>query len=143
MVQRTVLADLEIPPDLATQLRIADEAHCSLARQDPNAFMTYVLRDEETNKPILQSPIHLKLQRLASEHKRLVVWAHIEAGKTQQLSIGRVLWELGRDPNLRIAIVSNTFGQAEKICATIGRYIQSSAEYRRVFPHIRRMPGGR
>lgn len=135
--------DLEFVPDeVARLLKIADEAHCQLARVDPSAFMTYVLRDEETNKPLFQSPLHTRLQRLASEHKRLVIWAHVEAGKTHQLSIGRALWELGKDPSLRIVVVSNTFGQAQKICFTIGKYIESSAEYHRVFPHIRKAAKG-
>lgn len=132
---------IDIPPDVIARLQIADETHCQMARQDPSAFMTYVMRDEETNRPIIQSKLHRQLQRLATNHKRLVVWAHVEAGKTSQLSIGRALFELGKDTTLRICIVSNTFGQAQKICSTIGKYIEHSEAYHRVFPHVRRARG--
>jgi len=56
---------------------------------------------------------------------------------TQQVSIARTLWILGRDPQARIAIISNTGGQAEKIVRSIARYIEQSAELHMVFPALR------
>lgn len=129
--------------DVRVKLDAADEAHAMLARHDASAFASYVLRDEETGAPILQSPIHNEWHALADQHKRLLIWAHVEAGKTTQLSIARVLWELGRNHNLRICVCSNTHGQAAKVCLTLAKYIENSPELHRVFPTLapaRNMP---
>ena len=47
-----------VPDAVLQQLIDIDEQHCVAARIDPNAFNTYVLRHEETNQPIIQSPWH-------------------------------------------------------------------------------------
>lgn len=52
------------------------------------------------------------------------------------VSVGRVLWELGRNPNLRVAIVSETDGKAMKLLRGIKRYVQHSKELHEVFPHL-------
>jgi hypothetical protein len=57
---------------------------------------------------------------------------------TQQISIGRSLWEIGKNPNIRICIIQATEGLAEDIVSTIKRYIEHSPEYKRIFPHVRR-----
>lgn len=107
-----------------------------LARTDVNTFCEFVLKDEGTGAPLLQSGPHTQWHKLADEHDRLLVWSHVEAGKSLQLSIGRTLWELGRDPNLRHVILSNTANQAKKLAAPIRRYVESSDELHEVFPHL-------
>jgi hypothetical protein len=107
------------------------------ARVDVNAFATYVMRDEETGMPIEQAPHHVAWHQLAEEHDRLVIWAHVEGGKTTQLSVMRTIWELGIDPSLRFAIVSRTWPMARKIADPVARYIERSSELRRVFPNLR------
>jgi hypothetical protein len=106
------------------------------AREDPDTFCRFVLRDERTGKRIHQAPVHSKWHSLLSEHSRVIFWAHVEAGKTSQIAIGRVLYELGRDPSLRVAIVSNTKDMAMKIVRLLGQYIQKSEELHRVFPNL-------
>ena len=120
--------------DLAT----ADAHLLEQARTDPAVFCSYVLKDEETGASIQTAPLQEEWHDAATQHTRVLIWAHIEAGKTQQMSIGRALFDLGINPNLRIVIVSNTDGQAQKIGATIGRYIEHSPELRAVFPNLRR-----
>jgi hypothetical protein len=104
---------------------------------DPCAFVSFVLKDERTGRPIRLTPMHRKWQDLATDNERVLIWAHVESGKTSQISIGRALYELGKDPTLRIAIVSNTHLQASKIVRTISKYIESSSELRMVFPQLR------
>jgi hypothetical protein len=133
---------LMAPAAVRSRLASAKEAHLKLARQYPNAFMTYVLKDEETGKPILQSPIHQEWNWLFSgDVSRLLIWSHVEAGKTTQMSIGRVLFELGKNPNLRVVVCSNTGGQAQKICMMIAKYIEQSEELHEVFPHLKKARG--
>lgn len=109
-----------------------------VARADPNAFMEFVLKDEMTGKPIQQAPVHEAWQNLVTREKRLLIWSSIESGKTSQLSIGRTLWEIGKDPTKRIGIVSNTHEQAQKIVRAIARYIEQSEELKLVFPELQK-----
>lgn len=118
--------------------RIAAEA----ARADPNAFCQYVLRDERNGRRIRQARTHEKWHDLISAYPRLVLWSHVDAGKTQQVSVGRTLWELGRNPNLRVAIISKTADLAKKIVLACKKYIDPSdgipSRLHDVFPDLRR-----
>ncbi len=107
-----------------------------LARTDVNTFCEFVLKDEKTGKPIQQGGPHTAWHKLADDHDRLLVWSHIESGKTQQLSIGRSLWELGKDPSLRTLILSNTKTQATKVADVLRQYIERSDELHDVFPDL-------
>lgn len=94
------------------------------------------MKDERTGQPVTQARHHRAWQDLADEHDRLLLWAHIESGKTQQLSIARTLFELGKDPNLRTLILSNTKEQARKVARVIRHYIETSSELHDVFPQL-------
>lgn len=107
------------------------------ARTDPAVFAKFVLRDEKTNAPIDLAPMHVEWQDLLTRHDRVLLWAAIEQGKSQQISVARVLWEIGRNPNLRVVVVSATEGGAKKVVASVARYIMHSAELAMVFPHLR------
>jgi hypothetical protein len=114
----------------------------NLARKDINAFAAYVLRDEATGGRITQGVVHRRWHAFVDSHQFAVLMAHREAGKTQQLTIVRTLFALGNNPNLRVAIVSNTTDQASKIVRVIAKYIESSQELRNVFPQLLPDPNG-
>ena len=120
----------------------ARKARIALARADPSAFAALVLKNEETGKPIQQAPMHAEWHRLVTGERRVLIWSHVESGKTQQLSVARSVWELGANPNLRIVIVSNTQKQAEKVSRAVAGYITESDELKAVFPDLRPNPGG-
>lgn len=124
--------------DMVTAGVDADDFLVLMARENANVFCEYVLRDEATGGfQLPQAPHHIEWHRLAELEKRLLIWSHVEAGKTIQLSVGRTLWLLGRNPSLRLAIVSETHDLAKKIVSMIRKYIETSAELRRVFPDMR------
>lgn len=108
------------------------------ARRNAAACAEYVLRDEASQREITNAPIHERFHQLADEHPQIVVWAHIEAAKSSHMSVLRPLYELGRNPNLRIAIVSETDTKAIKLLRGIKRYLLHSKELREVFPHLQR-----
>ena len=111
------------------------------ARDDVNAFMEHVMMDERpghAGEHVRQAPVHRALQHLADTHPYLLLWSHPDIGKTHNLAIGRTLWELGRNPNLRFLIVSSRDGQANKVATTIMQYIDTSAALKEVFPHLTR-----
>lgn len=111
--------------------------HLALCRRDVNAFNEYVLKSDDTGLPIVQAPLHISWHKVIDLYPRVVLWSHPEAGKTNQLSIGRVLWEIGRNPNIRVAVISRTKGGAKKIVSAIKEVIEASPEFREVFPGIR------
>lgn len=123
--------------DLEAGYRIAKARHLELARTNIRAFASYVIRDEETGKPIDLEPFQEEWHRLADQHRRLMIWAFMESGKTMAHSIIRTLFELGRDPTLRFAIVSGNEAKARKIGSTLAQYIENSHELHEVFPHLK------
>lgn len=124
--------------ELAEAYQDAKAVLVELARKDINAFVEYVMRDEHTNKPIEQASTHLRMQTACEDHDRLILWSHVEAGKSFQIAVARVLFILGTHPNATVAIVSDTHAQASKIIRLIGKYIENSDEYHEVFPHVKR-----
>lgn len=126
--------------DLFAEARRAHNARVCLARDDVNTFIELVMKDEKTGRSVVQAPMHEAWHHLAEEHDRLLIWSHTEAGKSSQIAIGRVLWCLGKNPSLRVVILSNTLrGQATKVVRTLKRYIESSDELHEVFPEL--VPG--
>jgi len=111
-----------------------------VAREDPNEFCELVLRDEATGRPIRQAPMHEEFHRLALQSDRLLLWGHVESGKTQQLSIGHTLWEIGNNTRLRFVIGSATSRYASRIVSSIRRYIEAPGPIHDVFPHLRPGP---
>ncbi len=122
--------------------RAGRAARVALARVDVNAFIEFCMRDEETGEPVKQGEVHRTWHALLDRHSRLICWASIALGKTQQISVARTLWELGRDSSLRVVIASNAEKQAEKIIRSIAAYIERSKELHEVFPHLKPASAG-
>jgi len=112
------------------------------ARTNGAAFNAYVLKDEQTGTPVRMAPMHREWHRLVEQHSRLNIISHVESAKSQNLSVGRVLYELGRNPNTRCVIVSNTIGQAQKLVKSIAGYLERSNEVREVFPDLKPAANG-
>lgn len=128
-------------PERAAQfLRTSKEARKELARLDPSAFVEYVGRNEASGAPLRQAPLHREFQDLLTNNDRTVLWSAIEHGKSFQISVLRVLWELGRNPNLRVVLVSNTQKMAEKWIRAQQEYLTGGKEgaeaLREVFPNL-------
>lgn len=102
-------------------------------------FLSYVMRDEHTGGRIQLSPDQRRWQELIETHQRLILWGHPESGKSSTVAIGRVLYEIGKDPMMRVAVISNTQPQALKIIRSLSAYIQSSDALHEVYPHL--VPG--
>jgi len=132
------LADPAVACKVNAQTAYSRAHHINLAvaRNDPSFFNQMVLRDE-AGRPVQQAPFHNQWHDILNDHDRVVLWASIESGKTTQISVGRVLYELGKNPNLRVAVVSNTNEQAKKIVRLIAQYIEKSAELHAIFPDLK------
>jgi len=105
------------------------------SRIDPNTFMEFVFRDRLGNR-FKQQWFHEEWQNAISQYQRLIILASQEHGKTEQI-IGRILWWLGRDPNLRIKIVGNSDEEAKKRVSAIAEHIERNPRLHLVFPHLK------
>ncbi len=105
------------------------------ARVDPKVFIDYVFRYESV-------PMHHHWQDFVSNNLFGQILAPRDHGKTEQLTIGRVLWEIGKNPNLRIKIACEAEDLAHKIISRISATIMRNERYKEVFPNIRPSPVG-
>ena len=101
-----------------------------LARADPSFFGEYVFGWKSQG-------CHDEWQDLCTNQRRLVIFAPVEHGKSSQISMVRLLWEIGHNPNIRAALVSNTSGQAQKFLGVVRQTIGFNKRYQQVFPHVR------
>lgn len=139
--KRKAKATPEAKPDLKKahdQARAALPAIIKAAREDPAVFCQYVLKDELTGDPVYLADLHCEWHDLLSKNARVVIWSATDQGKTTQISVGRVLWEIGRKPNIRILLLCEAAEPAKKIIQTIRTYIETSVELREVFPNLKK-----
>lgn len=109
------------------------------ARTNVNVFVEYVMRDEVTGGPIVQAPLHVEWHRTLDSYANNTIMSFPEAGKTLQISVGRTLFELGKDPSLRFLFLSHKQDVMKKVSNLLMQYIESSIELHEVFPDL--LPG--
>lgn len=124
--------------DLRTMKRAVARmvARIQAAREDVDSFIEFVLRGEEHHERVRQAPHHRDLQAALEESRHFVGFYPVEHGKSFQL-LGRVLFEVGRNPSVRIAYISGSVKQAKKLAKAVREYVEESPEYRAVFPDVR------
>src|SRR5262249_55028394 len=105
------------------------------AQDDPTLFIRSCLTNS-LGDPLILSEVHYRLQDFLTEHSRALVELPRDHGKSFQVC-GRILWELGRNPALRVKIICAT----EDIAAERSRFLRDAIEHndhlREVFPHLR------
>lgn len=107
----------------------------ALARVDPTTFIRLCLTDP-SGGPLRPGRVHEELQRFLSSHRLAVVELPRDHGKTVQVC-GRVLWELGRRPGLRVKVVCATEAVAAQRGQFLRQAIASNPRVRAVFPGLR------
>ena len=113
---------------------------CELARRDVNAFCEHVMQDR-TGRPWVQQGFHREWQRMlpAEGPARVLICAPRESAKSFQL-VARILWELGRNRNLRIKIVTAHDDLANALVQEISTHIERNERLHEVFPALRPDP---
>jgi phage terminase large subunit-like protein len=106
------------------------------AREDFGAFMEYVFADESTGEPFRQQWFHDEWSRAWDTRRRVLIIAPRDHGKTSQI-VGRVLYELGKNPNLRIKVVCAADGRAKERLFEVKQHIEHNRRLREVFPNLR------
>lgn len=107
------------------------------ARHDPVAFVASCLVDGR-GRPLRSAPVHGELHDFLSAHRNAVIELPRDHGKSTQVC-GRIVWELGRDPGLRVTLVCATEGVARERCRYLRELIGSNARVRATFPGL--VPG--
>jgi predicted phage terminase large subunit-like protein len=104
-------------------------------RADPAAFAAFVFTDP-SGRTLRPAPVHREIQAFLSCQSRALVEMPRDHGKSVQICI-RILWELGRNPALRVRVVCAT----EALAVERGRFIRNAIDCNRrlrlVFPHLR------
>lgn len=108
-----------------------DAARILAAREDVNAFISYCFLNERP-----QHAFHAEWHDFIDKNDTCVIFAPLEHGKTEQLSVWRSLWLLGRNPELRIWICSATGKLAKKIVSQCDELILTNERVQRVFPGL-------
>ncbi len=108
------------------------------ARESSADFVEYALRDEGTGQRLHNAWFHREWHELVRDHDLAVLIAPVEHAKTQSIAVGKTLHKIGRNPNLRGAIISNTAEMAAKILQQCRTSIERNPRLREVFPHLRR-----
>lgn len=120
---------------------VARQIRITLARIDSGIFTEHVMKTEKGNQAIRLTGMHREWHDLADLHRFLVLWAHIESGKTSMFLTGRLLWRIGRNPSTRAIVVSENKEKAVKVLSQgIAKYILQSEELHEVFPDLVRNP---
>jgi len=109
------------------------------ARESASAFMEYCFVDESTGMPYKQQWFHDEWHEAWDKHQRVMVIAPRDHAKTSNV-VGRVIWELGRNPNLRTKIVCASDGKAKERLFEIDQHISGNDRVREVFPHLEPEP---
>jgi hypothetical protein len=104
------------------------EERAALRRADVNVWC-----EDFSSQP--QLAYHRQLQAEAEQHRFLIIEGPPEAGKSQQLTLRRTLWEIGRNPNIAIGLVSAKATQAESWVQAIARGIEKDV-FRETFPGV-------
>lgn len=99
------------------------------ARADPDAWA-------ELFSGQTQAAYHRTLQAAFTAQNYMIVEGPPEVGKSQQLTLRRVLWEIGNNPNVTIGIVGAKAEQAFEWIRAIRAGIETPT-FKRVFPGIR------
>jgi phage terminase large subunit-like protein len=117
---------------LSTLLR---QALIHRARRSPSEFAQLCFRDP-LGRPLRQGQVHRDLQDFLSGQRRALVELPRDHGKSVQACI-RVLWELGRDPSLRVKVVCASDERAAERCRFLRDALREGGAVRMVFPHLR------
>lgn len=123
----------------ARLLRVAVATLLGRVRQAREDFLTFyeLVWYTPTGEPIKVAPVHQQWIDALEKAKNVLLLAPRLHGKSELLS-ARVLWELGRRPNLRIKICAQSDKRARTLLKSIKHHLVKNPLVPLVFPNLRR-----
>ncbi len=88
------------------------------ARRNPSRFIPFALFDPR-GREIRMAKVHVELQQFLTTHPKALIELPRDHGKTVQVC-GRIIWELGNNPGLRVKLVCAT----EAVAQERGRFLR-------------------
>lgn len=110
------------------------------ARESPIAFCEYVGRLDTGEYDVVLEDAHKEWHNLWSDHDGVVILAPVGTAKTWNIRY-RLIYEMGKDPNVCIAYISATQGHPRKQLRAIKEEIETNKRIHQVFPGLRRATG--
>lgn len=111
------------------------------AKRDLAAFVEYVIHDEE-GLSVKAAPHQIAwrdhLNYCWKIGKDAVILSPMTFAKTNWMAVALPLWILGRNPNLRVMLISSAEDVAQVRLETIQRYIDESQQLHEVFPNLKK-----
>jgi phage terminase large subunit-like protein len=104
------------------------------ARDDTDQFLEGCLTDP-LGRPLQQAAVHRDLQAFLTAHRKALIELPRDHGKSVQVC-GRILWELGRNPGLRVKLVCATDALAAERSRFLREAIAHNPAVQRVFPDL-------
>jgi predicted phage terminase large subunit-like protein len=111
------------------------ERRIRAARTRPDDFAEFCFTDP-AGRPLRQGQVHRDLQDFLGRHARALIELPRDHGKSVQVCI-RILWELGRDPSLRVKVVCASESLAVERCRFLRDAVAGNPRLRLVFPDLR------
>lgn len=117
-------------------------AGCAAAREDVVWHNALVLRNEKSldvngePRRISMAPCHVGLLDFIEHTRRGVVLSAPKMGKSQQVTIGYTIHQIGRDVSTRVVIASAVEDLTKPFITSIKQYILDSIELALIFPHL-------
>jgi phage terminase large subunit-like protein len=108
--------------------------HLPAAKSDPSAFVEFCFADPAGNS-LQQAPVHRELQAFLTAHRKALIELPRDHGKSVQVC-GRVVWELGHNPALRVKLVCATDALAAERTRFLRDAIANNPRVRLVFPDL-------
>lgn len=119
------------PSDLA----LFEQQTIEMARKNSATFTQYVYNYHN-------APFHNAWHQFINTHRYGQLLAYRGSGKSQQLTIPLTCWEIGRNPNIRIKIATESDKLAVDIMTAIESTLLESERYHNVFPEIQKSKRG-
>lgn len=120
--------------DARARARASLERHLFAAKHDFATFLELAAR-VEGGLPAKVGAVHREWVRLMNANDQLILFAPVGHAKTF-LMRWRLLWELGRNPNLRTVLIGATQALPMKTLSAIRTEIEANPIVHRVFPHL-------
>lgn len=117
-------------PELPDKNEVIFKKAAARAAENIDAFISFVFQVD-------QAPCHVEMQAHMDAWKRAFILAHKELGKTTQC-LGRVLFELGKNPNLRIKVICADDDSASDRVIFLRDMITRNRRLHMVFPNLKR-----
>ena len=127
----------ELDPEKAKDVECQWRAYRGL--EDFWVFLTEVIQN-----PVLYEPLHRPLAVWCTKWEKsdskllLMARGHV---KSNIFTVEHTVWEIARNPNLRVGVASHKQPDAQKFLMGIANYIYRNKRFQAHYPEIKPMPG--